>query len=68
MNIVEYPKQSEEYYSTVFTEPEENKCFSKIAEMIIRTTVFSRQRHFENKCFSIIMFRRRAWGHSRKLV
>ena len=28
-------------YSTIFTEPEENNCFSIIAQVIIRATVFS---------------------------
>ena len=33
MNIVEY-------YSTIFTEPDENNCFSIIAQVIIRATAF----------------------------
>ena len=28
-------------YSTIFTEPEENNCFSIIAQVIIRATAFS---------------------------
>ena len=35
MNIVNWD------YSTIFTEPEENNCFSIIAQVIIRATAFS---------------------------
>ena len=34
-------RRRSEYYSTIFTEPEENNCFSIIAQVIIRATAFS---------------------------
>ena len=42
VNIVEKSlRQSQGDYSTIFTEPEENNCFSIIPQVIIRVTVFS---------------------------
>ena len=42
MNIVEKSlRRSQEDYSTIFAEPEENNCFSIIAQVIIRANAFS---------------------------
>ena len=42
VNIVELtPRRSRGDYLTIFTEPEENNCFSIIAQVIIGATAFS---------------------------
>ena len=42
VNIVEWcPRRSRGDFSTIFTEPEENNCFSFIAQVIIIATSFS---------------------------
>ena len=71
------PRTQSEYcrdYSTIFTQPEENNCFTIIAQVIIRATAFSfilfvspsetsRNRTvaiLENLCFSIMITSRGA--------
>ena len=40
-NAGKMTRRSRGVYSTIFTEPEENNCFSIITQVIIRSTAFS---------------------------